>query len=146
MPRRKTPKLRLKFLEIPIEKQIHLKEEPARPKSIFKKYKNLRFAKFIEDIDDSHEFKIDIKNECEYEISNIIYNNINNSEKNEKEKDGPKKHRIIKKDEVLDANSEFQTNNISVDDKFDIFFSSLTENFDDEIIQSDSFDSWDCLM
>lgn len=146
MPRRKTPKLRLKFLEIPIEKQIHLKEEPARQKSIFKKYKNLRVAKFIENIDDSHEFKIDIKNECEYEISNINDININNSEKNEKEKDDPKRHRIIKQDEVLDTNSEFQTINLKMDDKFDIFFSSLTENFDDDIIQSDSFDSWDCLM
>lgn len=138
MPRKKTPSLRIRFLEIPKDIQAPQIMETKKTKATDKKYKKLRIARLTKCIMLNNNISFDIPKKCLFEIhengdNQIINMKINNDTENQSNVDQRSSLNLFTKVQTSNAN-ENQLDSIINNQAFN-------ENDNIDLIEIDTLDS-----
>lgn len=143
MPRKKLPQRKIIFLSIPKENQIQQRKEQAKPKSLQKKYKNLRVARLDYSFCNVQKFNLKLNSEFNSECDKK--NNID-SGKNENIDNSSTENEQTDQKNKTNKNSMIQHINIDINHKFDLLISTFNENIDNDLSYDESYDSWNVLF
>ncbi|KAK8886200.1 hypothetical protein M9Y10_041660 [Tritrichomonas musculus] len=138
MPRKKTPSLRIRFLEIPKDIQAPQIMETKKTKATDKKYKKLRIARLTKCIMLNNNISFDVPKKCLFEIhenghNQIINMKINNDTENQSNVDQRSSLNLFTKVQTSNAN-ENQLDSIINNQAFN-------ENDNIDLIEIDTLDS-----